>query len=55
MQFVRPVIASDPRTFGRGMQRAITDRAVRRSTSDELKLFATTFLAGFMFMSVFLA
>ena len=55
MQLVRPVIASDPRTFGRGISRQITVCAVRQSGSEDLKLFASTFLAGFIFVSVFLA
>jgi hypothetical protein len=55
MQTVRPAIATDPRSFGRGVPR---DLAVVQSTgglSDDFKLFATTFLAGFVFVSVFLA
>ena len=57
MQFVRPAIAADPRSFGRNPPRALaaapTDTA--RRLSDDLRLFAITFLAGFTFVSVFLA
>ena len=59
MQPVRPVIAVDPRAFGRGIQRGIhgdlTAAPVRNRISDDFKLFAMTFLAGFVFVSVFLA
>ena len=55
MQLVRPVIASDPRNFGRGIPRQLAASAAHKAGSDDLKLFASTFLAGFMFVSVFLA
>ena len=56
MQVVRPVFASDPRSFGRGVRRTLADPSVTsRAPSDDLKLFATTFVAGFVFVSMLLA
>lgn len=53
MQLARPAIALDPKRFGRG--RAPAPQAGLGRLSDDVKLFATTFLAGFIFVSVFLA
>ena len=53
MQLVRPFIAANPRLFGRGPVRsdgAIAEPAAR--WSDDLKLFAATFAAGFLFVSI---
>ena len=55
MQTVRPAIANDPRTFGRGISRGPAAAATASGLSDDFKLFATTFLAGFVFVSVILA
>jgi hypothetical protein len=55
MQTVRPAIATDPRSFGRAIQRALPADAPASGLSDDFKLFAMTFLAGFVFVSVFLA
>jgi hypothetical protein len=55
MQSVRPVIAVDPRRFGRGIQRDLPASPVAGGLSDDFKLFATTFLAGFLFVSILLA
>jgi len=55
MQCVRPAIATDPRAFGRNGPRALAAPAARSQLGDDLKLFAITFLAGFAFVSVFLA
>jgi hypothetical protein len=53
MQFVRPKIAQDQRRFGKGQARAVTLTAGQASAlSHDLKLFATTFLAGFLFVSI---
>ena len=56
MQFVRPILAANPRLFGRGPAREIEppDEPAMR-LSDDLKLFAVTFLAGFLFVSIFIA
>jgi hypothetical protein len=53
MQLVRPFVAANPRLFGRGPVRstaAASEPAVR--LSDDLKLFAATFAAGFLFVSI---
>jgi hypothetical protein len=52
MQLARPAFALDPRSFGRG-RRWVEDAVQRRwAISDDLKLFATTFVAGFIVVSV---
>ena len=55
MKTVRPAIAMDPRGFGRGVQRELLAVTPASGLSEDFKLFATTFLAGFVFVSVFLA
>ena len=55
MQTVRPAIANDPRSFGRGNPRALAATASANGLSDDFKLFATTFFAGFVFVSILLA
>jgi len=55
MQIARPAIATDPRAFGRGIPRELRATPAAPVLSDDFKLFATTFLAGFVFVSVFLA
>ena len=55
MQLVRPAIASDPRSFGRNRPRALAVDAEPTRLGEDLKLFAFTFLAGFTFVSIFLA
>jgi hypothetical protein len=55
MQLVRPAIASDPRAFGRNAPPAPAAPANPGRLGDDLKLFAITFLAGFTFVTVFLA
>jgi hypothetical protein len=53
MQFLRPVCASNPLLFGRGPLRMLEEEAVQGSPlSDDLKLFASTFAAGFLFVSI---
>lgn len=57
--YLRPVVALDPRRFGR-RRLILRDRggAAVQSFSDladDLKLFATTFFGGFLFMAVYLA
>jgi hypothetical protein len=55
MQLARSTVAADPRMFGRGPRRVL-DHAPRASTiSTDLRLFATTFVAGFIFVSVLIA
>lgn len=59
MQLARPAIAIDPKRFGRGRALVLAAPAPARpllpALSDDVKLFATTFLAGFVFVSVLLA
>lgn len=53
MQLARPVVAANPRQFGRGPAR--WDHLVpapARQISRDLKLFAMTFAAGFLFVSI---
>jgi hypothetical protein len=56
MQLARFASSTHPRRFGRGPVRELQQvlPAVGR-VSDDLKLFATTFAAGFIFVSVLLA
>jgi hypothetical protein len=50
----RPAIALDPRLFGRRFPGFILgdDKERGWSVGDDLKLFASTFAAGFLFVSV---
>jgi hypothetical protein len=54
MRILRPAIAIDPRRFGRRMPGFILGSAEEDGLviSDDLKLFATTFAIGFLFVSV---
>jgi hypothetical protein len=53
MQFVRPAIAAHPRRFGKGQARAAASAAEPIAIlTDDLKLFAATFLGGFLFVSI---
>ncbi len=56
MQLIRPVIAADPRLFGRRRAaREHEDDVHPSSIRDDLRLFATTFAAGFLFVFVLVA
>ena len=55
MHTARPVIAGNPRRFGRGMPRVLAVAPAAPALSDDFKLFATTFLGGFLFVSILLA
>jgi len=56
MQVARPAIAVDPKLFGKGLIRRLGEaRPQRAPLSDDLKLFATTFLAGFLVVSILIA
>ncbi|HEU4810124.1 MAG TPA: hypothetical protein VFS69_05640 [Sphingomicrobium sp.] len=53
---VRSAIALDPRLFGRGQPRLLGGSEEYSWTpSDDLKFFATTFAAGFLFVSILIA
>jgi hypothetical protein len=52
----RCVARVDPRLFGRGQMRILDQREERSwSIPDDVKLFATTFAAGFLFVSILIA
>jgi hypothetical protein len=53
MQLFRPAFAQHPLRFGRGPLR-LAERPVATATriSSDVKLFATTFVAGFLFASI---
>ena len=57
MQLPRRVVAADPRLSGRGPQRQLqVDPAPAPSmVGADVRLFVTTFLAGFIFVSVLIA
>lgn len=54
MQLARPIFAPHPGLFGRGRVRELSAQpaAARWSVNSDVKLFATTFLAAFVFVSV---
>jgi hypothetical protein len=53
MQSLRPVPASNPLLFGRGPARLLGEGATPKPRlSDDLKLFAATCAAGFLFVSI---
>lgn len=53
MQLVRPLFAQHPKSFGRGPARLddLREEPAPR-VSDDVKLFAATFLLGFLFVSI---
>jgi hypothetical protein len=53
MQLARPAFALNPRLFGRGRVRELgTVPTTATPLGDDLKLFATTFVAGFLVVSI---
>jgi hypothetical protein len=54
MQLARPYFAPHPFRFGRGRVRLLGPAVVTSHPplSDDVKLFATTFAAGFLFVSM---
>jgi hypothetical protein len=53
MQLSRPAFAPHPRLFGKGRVRDISmPREKAPLVSQDFKLFATTFIAGFLFVSM---
>lgn len=53
MQLARPAFAMHPKRFGKGPVRAMAKApAPPARLGDDLKLFAMTFAAGFVFVSV---
>ncbi len=57
MHFARPILSPAQRRFGRGPVRmtCAPPEAPVIPLSDDLKLFATTFAGGFLFVSLLLA
>jgi hypothetical protein len=55
MQLARRIVAADPRMFGRGPKRLLETGRTESGISADLKLFATTFVAGFVFVSILIA
>ena len=55
MQLARSGIALDPRRFGRAAAQACAIAEQKAAPSEDLKLFLTTFGAGFLFVSVLIA
>ncbi|HVM37538.1 MAG TPA: hypothetical protein VM265_04030 [Sphingomicrobium sp.] len=49
---VRPALAPDPRRFGRRALALTACAPHRPQASDDMRLFATAFAAGFVFVSV---
>jgi hypothetical protein len=53
MQVARPFFAADPKRFGKGRMRALAAPQLPQTRlGDDLRLFATTFLAGFVVVSI---
>jgi hypothetical protein len=55
MQLSRPVIASHPCSFGRGRARIVALSKAPVWRSEDVKLFATTFVVGFVFVSILIS
>jgi hypothetical protein len=54
--FVRLAIAADPRRFGRAIENEEATKVRKASNlGEDVRLFALTFLCGFIFVSVFLS
>jgi hypothetical protein len=54
MQIARPLFATDPKCFGKGRARLLQSKepAPTPTISSDLTLFATTFVAGFLVVSI---
>ena len=56
MRTTRALVATDPLGFGQAPERHGPSAAIAcRAISDDLKLFASTFIAGFLFVSILVA
>ena len=58
MQLTRRAVAYDRRMFGRGRPFEVAPQRPEAATSNlgaDIRLFATTFLAGFVFVSILIA
>jgi hypothetical protein len=53
MQAARSRFAANPKLFGKGPVRDLSRSEIQRTSfTNDFKLFATTFLAGFLFVSI---
>ena len=52
MQLARPVYAPDPRRFGRRPLAVVVAVPAQPALNDDFKLFALTFIGGFLFVSI---
>jgi len=53
MAVIRPALGIDPRRFGRALGSSTEAPPTRSATlGDDLRLFAITFAAGFLFVSI---
>ena len=52
MQLARPAIALDPRRFGRRAVALADTARIKPALNDDVRLFALTFVAGFLFVSI---
>lgn len=52
MYLFRPAHAQHPLRFGRARARPIEQQSVGTQLAGDIKLFACTFLAGFLFVSI---
>ena len=55
MQLARRLVAANPRMFGRGPLKMLDPAPQASALGADVRLFATTFLAGFIFVSVLIA
>ncbi|WP_310468010.1 hypothetical protein [Sphingomonas sp.] len=55
MHGIRPAFALDPRQFGRRLVAHDAPTAPEAMLSEDFKLFAATFSAGFLFVSILVA
>jgi hypothetical protein len=54
MQLARPTIALDPKSFGKRRARKSPSKG-SSTLANDVKLFAATFLAGFVFVSILIS
>lgn len=56
MQLDRPLVAMHPCSFGRGRARIVAiSTSFPWRLSEDVKLFATTFIVGFVFVSILIS
>jgi hypothetical protein len=55
MQLARPTIALDPKSFGKRRVRRPESASGGSTLAADIKLFAATFLAGFVFVSILIS